>query len=377
MSPVVSAKDPLRELEEHLASQMADPQRSADFDMNDGPEAAVLAPFTELQSELEWLKSNLTTRWFEVDREALRCQWRHQRLARIAIATGTAAIILAVIQLSLKLTLPSLAFVALLLEAVAVAAAVIAVGVGIGAKFDRRWLGQRHHAERLRMLKFRSLAQLWCLQPQSWRAWVTEQLSQLEGADDFGKVEQWSREGEVEPDLASSVGCEPNANFARALTIYYRFKRVEFQADYFKRRRETYERQTDRWRHLNLPVFLVGVFCVIAHFALEFHASRLAQAGGAEAARLWESLAVWFVALAAIIPILGAGVRAWFAAFELPRSASLFAAKHRALGHLVNHLKDDSGRVLPTLHHMAQVEHFLEHEHREWLRLLLDTEWFL
>lgn len=377
MPPVVDAKDPLIELETHLAAQLEVPQRRGDFDMNDGPEMAVLAPFPELQSELIWLKSMLTTRWSEVDQEALRCQSRHQRLARIAIATGTSAIILAVIQLSIKLTLPSLADVLLLLEALAVAAAVVAVGVGIGAKFDRRWLGQRHLAEQLRMLKFRSLAQLWCLPQPSWRVWVTENLSQIGSTDDFGRVEQWSREGEVEPDLSLAVDCEPSANLARALTIYYRFKRVGFQADYFKHRRENYERRTSRWRHLNLPVFLISVFCVIAHFGLEFQANRLDKAGSEEAARHWESLAVWFVALAAIIPIFGAGVRAWFAAFELPRSASLFAAKHRALGHLVQHLQEDSGKVSLTLRHMAQAEHFLENEHREWLRLLLETEWFL
>jgi hypothetical protein len=131
---------------------------------------------------------------------------------------------------------------------------------------------------------------------QSWRAWVTKELHELEGVDNFEKVEEWSREGEVESDLASVVDCEPNANLVRALTTYYRFKRIEFQADYFKRRRETYERKTDRWRHLNLPIFFVSVFCVIAHFALEFLANHLARTGDEAAAVHCESLGVWFVA---------------------------------------------------------------------------------
>ena len=45
MSVAVVAKDPLKELEEFLASQVKLTERRGDFDMNDEPEAAVLAPF--------------------------------------------------------------------------------------------------------------------------------------------------------------------------------------------------------------------------------------------------------------------------------------------------------------------------------------------
>ncbi|MGH9966993.1 MAG: DUF4231 domain-containing protein [Pyrinomonadaceae bacterium] len=378
MSAVVIAQDPVKELENHLAAQLKFSERRGSFDMDDGPEAKALAPFPELKAALDWLDSKLGEKWRLADQEALNCQSYHRRLARIAIATGTAAIVLAIVQLSIKLTAPSLTVVGLILEASAIAAAVIAVAVGLRTKFDRRWLAQRHLAERLRMLKFRALEQLWCSEQSKWYQWVKEQITSLQGIEDAkeirGKIGEWSTGGLIEPDLATSLACEPDLSLVRALTIYYRFKRVEFQADYFDRRRKDFKKETGRWLHLNLPLFLTSVGCVIAHFALEYFATR---AGSEPLASLLEDLAVWFVALAAIIPVLGLGMRAWFAAFELPRSASLFAAKYQALKHLTNQLEQDSAKVLPTLHHLAQTEHFLEHEHREWLRLLAETEWFL
>src|SRR5438094_7529516 len=156
MSVAVVAKDPLKELENFLAAEVILVERRRDFDMNDEPEEAVLAPFPELHSALSFLKDTLWDRWRQADQEALNCQRRHRRLARIAIATGTAAILLAILQLSIKLTAPSLTVVGLILEAIAIAAAVVAGAVSFGAKFDRRWLAQRHLAECCRMLKFRA-----------------------------------------------------------------------------------------------------------------------------------------------------------------------------------------------------------------------------
>lgn len=376
--------DPIDQLKDHLASQVVVKARETDFDMDDAPEVTVLSPFDELQGALFWLESKLTQPWRICDREALRCQSRHRRLARVAIGTGTAAIILAILQLSTKLTLliepawPSqLTTGALIFEAVAVVAALVAVGVGIVTKFDRRWLGQRHLAERYRTLKFRALLELCFKDRSAWQLWVEEKIDELKGADQFAVINLWSKGGEIEPRTMPSDSNTPDPVLVKSLTIYYIFKRLDFQANYFRDRRQTYERQTGKWRHLNLPFFLMSALFVLAHFALEFRATGLRIAGSEESARAWEVAGGWCVALAAIIPILGLGIRAWFAAFELPRNASLFAAKHRALLHARRHVEEDFGKVLPALYHIAWAEHFLEHEHREWLRLLLETEWFL
>jgi hypothetical protein len=201
---------------------------------------------------------------------------------------------------------------------------------------------------------------------------VEQQLTLLKGADDFRAVEEWSQDDEMEPAVAGAPNGQLDAAGRRALTILYRVKRILYQAQYFDRRRKLYQNQTGGWRRLTLPLFLASVVCVLLHFSLE--APHVADEHLAE---VLEKLAIGFVALAAVIPIVGSGVRAWFGAFELPRSASLYTAKHHALVRADQHLKEDSGDIAKTQHHIAQIEHFLEQEHREWLRLLRDTEWFL
>jgi hypothetical protein len=377
MSATTTSNDALKQLAQHLSSQLGLKDRRGTFDMDDRPETDVLTSFPDLKASLDWLDSSLGEKWRKADKEALRCQRNHRRLARIAIVTGTAAIVLAVAQLAIKLTVAT-TYIAAALELGAVGAAVISVAVGFIAKYDRRWLAQRHLAERLRMLKFSSLEQLWCLEPAKWQEWVTARITVLEGLEDAKtvkhEIEEWSRKDLIEPQLATSLVSEPEPTLLNAVTTYYRFKRVEFQAEYFDRRQKDFKKATGGWLHLSLPLFLISVACVIGHFLLEHFGPRAEDEG---VRHLLEQTAIWLVASAAIIPVLGLGIRAWFAAFELPRSAILFAAKHQALRNLVHQVEEDSGRALPTVHHMAQTEHFLEHEHREWLRLLSETEWFL
>ena len=122
---------------------------------------------------------------------------------------------------------------------------------------------------------------------------------------------------------------------------------------------------------------------------------------------------------AASLPVLAAGVRTWRAAFEFSRNKSRFQAAHRALAELEERIIHDgvdafgavqSSPVLqvtmrreetigasqtslsveqgrantpgalvdayPMVRDLWWCEHILESEHREWLRLMYETEWF-
>lgn len=349
-------------LAEHLASEVGKKTREDDFDMNDGPELPLLETAPDLHDALQWLAGPLEEPWRQANTQAKESQRHHRLLARIAIVAGTAAIELAIVQLATRSLYPKFEYPKFV-EAVAVACAVIAVSIGLIAKYNRKWLGERHLAERLRMLKFRALEQLWCMDNASWQQWVEEQLRALRNADGYSLAEAWREADEVEIPDPEPVHASRNAAFVTALTSYYLSKRIRFQANYFASGHKKYEKQTGIWLRLALPLFLAGVLCVIVHFLSEWwHLS---------------AVATWFVAFAAIIPVFSAGLRAWFAAFEVPRSASLFAAKNRALIRAADNLARDAGKVAETQWHMALTEYFLENEHREWLRLLRDTEWFL
>lgn len=367
-----NTREKLEALEAHLSSAVLADDRGSNFDLDDIPDKDFLSSFTELDTALSWLNDHVGEKWRKADQEALKSQKRHRWFARFALSMGTISIVLAVVQLAIELTASQFSRLALIIEAVAITAALVAVILGLVTRADRRWLAKRHLAERLRMLKFRALEQLFCKDPKEWEAWVATEMEQLASADDFNSVKKWSNAGEIEPTEMKPCVC--SVELAEALTTYYHHKRLAFQGNYFKSRAEKNLRLTHFWRRLNLPVFLTSVGFVLAHFVAE----RLSHDAGDVSLKIyWKNIGIWCVALAAIIPIVATGVRAWFAAFQVPLSASLFAAKYQALQRAITTLKETPADIQATVSHISRYEHFLEHEHRDWLRLLLETEWFL
>ncbi|MFH1681584.1 MAG: hypothetical protein ABIH26_13205 [Candidatus Eisenbacteria bacterium] len=379
--------NPLEELDAHLDAETARleeervlgrrHEREGDLDMNDEPEAAVLTPFPNLKDALDFLATGVKSEWEAADSAALHHQKWHRRVARTSILFGTAAVVFAVIQLALKHCWATGVPHAAVLEGVAVAAASLAVLGGVWAKFDRNWLGQRHRAERLRMLKFVALGSrsLWSGDLPEWKRWVNQELLKLKDAGAFRLVKKWSEE---EP-LPRQGGVPPGTggDFQHALAVYYRHKRLNFQADYFSVRHRRLGRQVGRSRWWNLRLFLVSVLAVVAHFFADRQARQLLETSQESAAAFWEVLAVVCLAAAAILPVLSFGIRAWYAAFEEARSAILYGAKERALARMSDQLGADIGAVPAACRHIEEGERFLEGEHREWLRLLLEAEWFL
>ena len=122
---------------------------------------------------------------------------------------------------------------------------------------------------------------------------------------------------------------------------------------------------------------------------------------------------------AILLPVLAAGIRTYLAAFEFSRNKSRFYAAHKALSDTEKSLVQNTfaavtaepygqrrpesvligpnfGQVIvvadndavdansakadanayPVLRDLAWCEHLLNAEHREWLRLMYDAEWF-
>ena len=95
------------------------------------------------------------------------------------------------------------------------------------------------------------------------------------------------------------------------------------------------------------------------------------------------TICIILIALAASFPVIGAGIRTLRSAHEFARLASLFRAKHNALkrirdalDELMNEKIAVKNKTAQVLHTLWQCEQFLEDEHYEWLRLMLDAEWY-
>ena len=361
----------LREWDEHLRAELAATNRAYTFDMEEKDEQAHLAHFPLLAAATGFYDSEVKPAYDTADAAALTLQKTHRRLACVAIIGGSLAISFAILQLALQHSR-----MVGLLEAVAVLSGVTAVIVGFVAKVNHQWFIQRHIAERLRMLKFQALGrpEFWCGDFEKWKAWMRGERDAIHRIATIEEVTDWEKSGAAEPFEPPAPTCSLSAVETRAAAIYYRCKRVGCQAGYFKKQSVKFAAET-RWLHrLSFPIFAASIVAVVLHFATEFVSRRL---GDLPAAHAWEAAGMWALACAALLPVLGFGVRAWIGAFERTRSSHLFEDKHRGLMKTFKDMARDEGDCAVTMHHIAHVEHFLENEHREWLRLLLDAEWFL
>jgi hypothetical protein len=81
------------------------------------------------------------------------------------------------------------------------------------------------------------------------------------------------------------------------------------------------------------------------------------------------------IVLAACLPVLGAGIRTLHTASERRRNAIRFQAKYYTLEKLRQELQQetDADAIFRLL---SQCERIMEIEHREWLRLMIEAEWF-
>ena len=376
MNIEATAPDPIAMLDQQLQGG----RDRLNFDMDDKPELPWLKPFPRLHAAIGWLDENVTTRWSQADKAAMKHQVRHQWLARTAVATGVGAIIMAVVLLALKQSWPGFVAAAVWIEGFTVLAGFVSVGMGLWAKSDLKWLGCRHRAELLRMLKFRALArtELWCGQDAQWRSWVENEIAALPDLNRLEPLEEWSSEDTSEAEAPAAGIFSTDQITGQALAIYYRHKRLLNQAEYFERKgNQAGKSLAGKLRHQREHLFFLTIGFVLFHFAADSLSLQMEPPHLAGAAQAWELASLWSIVLAVVLPVLGIGVRAWSAAFELSRKARSFAAKHRAMQKAADRLENGQDEFPVILAHLRLNELFLEQEHREWLRLLLDAEWFL
>jgi hypothetical protein len=93
---------------------------------------------------------------------------------------------------------------------------------------------------------------------------------------------------------------------------------------------------------------------------------------------LFESLHVWsllLITLAAALPVVGAGIRTFRTAYEFARNTIRFRAKRDALTHLEEKLQKET-EPEEIFRDLWRCEQVMKAEHREWLSLMIEAEWF-
>ena len=231
------------------------------------------------------------------------------------------------------------------------------------------------------MLKFRALGQplLWQGQLEPWKSWLNDEIKLIPQAETLDKktMEKWSEDDNSEPFELVTGPLSLTPKTSRAFALYYRYKRLIYQRAYFAEKGwQAAESTAVKIREHRNKIFYATIAFVLLHFLADIlnystgYFPKIKWAG-------WEVFSIWLIAIAAAIPVASVGFRAWSAAFELCRKAKSFSAKDKAMQKSDGKLQGGSAPIPEILIHLEHDELFLEQEHREWLRTLLDAEWFV
>lgn len=323
------------------------------------------------------------------DADAITRQSQYGRVARRAAAFGAAAIVLAIVQLIFKRApdahgkgpgVPEIAVA--VLEMLFVIAAVWAVARGLWASVHPRWLVARHRAERCRLAKYRFLidARLWSGNPAERDEWerdlraTADQIARL----DEHAAEKWMEDDVIEtvPAFASLSG---RSDAVVALAAFYHQRRLNKQLDYMARRVALNRRQDEATRPWPVMLFYVSVGAALVHLALHIGEELLSAVGNSHhpvhPGRAFEAINQGLLLLALALPAISAAVRTWRSAFEFARNTLRFKAKYMGLRHIADGFEAQNDPV-ELMRRMWYSEQILEAEHREWLRLMAEAEWF-
>lgn len=329
-------------------------------------------------------KQDLLSVYRVADREAKKRLKDHRVAVMVAAISGTFAVIVAIFELYLNQETMGGAAA----EVAFAVLALLAVVVAIFAAWMPKWLLERHRAERCRFTKYRVLVRLAAAGKDldalaAALADFKEQIQQIERLDE-DDLDQFMQEDPVPDDPPRGKGdprVHPNLG---ELADHYMKQRLANQAKYFFTQSRKKSAVDAPMRLLPPMLFFGSILLAFLHFAISSYRHYTAAPAELEAAKnvpfnFW-SLNLLIVG-AATLPVLGSGVRLVRSAFEYSRNTARFRAKYRALEQLISQLEvalaqKDTFHAEEIVRYMWKGELLLENEHREWLRLMKEAEWF-
>jgi membrane protease YdiL (CAAX protease family) len=349
-------------------------QINPDDDMFDSPEEIQAAGALK-DGLTEWAK--LKQQYGDSDKEALHKQSLYRMLVTVGVFAGCAAVILAVVQLLGGTGLFKAIFdenaekAAKVLVGLEAFAALSACGIviwGLSTKTHEHWLLERHRAERMRLLKFRSLLELASkgFAANELAAWNADQDSK---ANEIQRMKEDGLKNWISVNSTSYDEFEPRDNClsndaASDLLKYFRRKRLSTQRNYFSGRADL--ASAKNWGTRKYPAILL-----LASFAFAFlHAGLDIRGKGSS------PLAYIFVALAACLPVAGSAIRTYRNAYEFARNSLRFKASLNELDFRLGKVSSPGLAPKEILKQLWRIEDAFEREHREWLRLMVEAEWY-
>lgn len=326
-----------------------------------------LKKYPQLEETLKIFNNIIYVEYHKADEKANKNHRYHNILAILINVFSTLVVLFAIVQLSGFFSTPWPMWIEILAAITTIVAVIFGVSLGI----NWGWILERSKAERFRALKFCSIIEpdLWSSDKKSkekWKEQLCEDIKNI-NALTFRKLKDASlKEFDVD------AGYVINNESSNELIDYYRKKRIGIQLNFFNKRIESKELIDKRIKFIPLIFFFLSILAVFGHFVIDLFFHDL------------HTVSIILLVLAASFPIVGAGVRLFRSSFEFARSASMYRLKHTALNLLDGKLKalydgdvkeggKNGSEVLRT---MWQSEQDLHEEHRSWVSLMKEAEWY-
>jgi hypothetical protein len=362
-------------------------EKPRDYDMDDSHD---LQRWPKLAPVLQDCDTTLGEAYRRADSISRDYHFRHKAATIMAALGGMFAVLFAIAQLPPFLPLVELhphSFKHL--EPVAAVVALFAVVGGLWAALSKKWLVERERAERCRFLKFDLLISL-----ESWGNFLTSrerqdklraQLKEKLETINWQSIRRSAARGD-EPfqDTTSRVAASIDRERLEQLLEYYQEKRLCYQLQYLERQAERRRRWDELTRVLPLWLFFASIAAALLHFLydvgpfsdlLGVHPVEVRVGTETQRKVEFDVLSLSFLMLAACLPIIGAAIRLLRTAHEFGRNTLRFRATSNELKQLLDRLEKvaDPQAKLEILH---KTERALQAERREWLRLMIEAEWF-
>ncbi len=348
-------------------------------DVHDAPSDLPGDPF--LRSALAECNLVLAPAFDEADNAALRSRDRHRGVVKAAAILGNLAVLIAILTtmaanlgdaaiVSAESTIRGAEFVITLI-------AVGSIAVGVFAQLQQRWYLQRHIAERLSLLKYDALVDLFATSSRanaaSFDGWKSRLMAGVKGtaATTAGEMLTWAQTAHTFVHLAPSPEIAENTSSIGAFSAYYCRDggRLEGQEAYFRERAHRYKATDSRLGSPLPSLFLLSVVLSLAYFVYVLWLYRFVSVVPSA------SVGAVLTGLAAVVLIVINVLRVLRSSDEYARNTMRFGALYQAIHPLGSRLRvtHDPHQILQTI---VDIESLIEEEHREWLRLMIEAEWY-
>ena len=391
----------------------------ASYDMDDftplsadQTEYVVRVSHEPLKSGLKVLNTKLRDLYLVSDLDANIYQTKYKTSAKWAIGCGFFSVLIAVIQfcflaLDMSFILPIFELDILKIfpafEVLMIVIASIAVFFGFFHAHQRTWLINRHVAEQCRLLKYRYLLSrdFWnCIERQKWEKNLNKKIKILtdfrnqelslsipkkilnflymsfnnfvlsKKNDSRSLFEDSISNGDI-PKFPAPGECSFDKDSKLEFITYYQKKRLQRQRHYYFCTYEKLFKSHQKIKKIPHLLFLLSFVAVLAHFIIDT----------AFSGPISHDLSIFLIALAVLLPFIAAVIKTKRDTFQVSKSAYLYHQRYSALKKLEDKLTEDIkaidenwNKILNTL---WECENFLEGEHRQWLILMHDSDWYL